>query len=405
MSAAPVIDLFAGAGGWDEGLRSLGIAPLGIELDPDACATREAAGHPTLQADVAALDPLDFAPCPLLIGSPPCPTFSAAGDRLGHLLTSIILDCARATMRGDDTRQVARAEACRVLHPIVLRAEEAKARKRGRPVDLAKVERKARRDADMSLLVVEPLRWAVALQPGLIALEQVPGVLLLWHAFGDLLRPLGYSVWAGKLSAETFGVPQTRERAFLLASLHGPVEPPRATRQAYEPGVPAQELHTLEGTLLPWVSMAEALGWGATGRPVTTLTAGSNRQGSHNPLDGGSGSRATKDGLLVGRQMAEGEGESVGGWGYERPSTTVAGDPRLGSPGHRDREGGERQFQQNAVRVTLEEAAILQGFPPDYPFQGSRTARFTQVGNAVPPPLTRAVIEALLAPAGGNEQP
>lgn len=33
------VDLFAGAGGWDEGIRPLGIQPLGVELDPDACAT------------------------------------------------------------------------------------------------------------------------------------------------------------------------------------------------------------------------------------------------------------------------------------------------------------------------------------------------------------------------------
>lgn len=91
--------------------------------------------------------------------------------------------------------------------------------------------------------------------------------------------------------------------------------------------------------------------------------------------------------------------QSEGKWVRKRPATTLAGDPRLGSPGHRDREGGERQFQPDAVRVTLAEAAILQGFPPDYPFAGSRTKQFEQVGNAVPPPLARAVIEALVGEA------
>lgn len=74
------IDLFAGAGGWDWAARELGLDPLGIEWDADACATREAAGLRTLKADVAALNPEHFRPCRMLIGSPPCPTFSAAGN-------------------------------------------------------------------------------------------------------------------------------------------------------------------------------------------------------------------------------------------------------------------------------------------------------------------------------------
>lgn len=34
-----IVDLFAGLGGWDLGARSIGLPdPLGIELNPDACA-------------------------------------------------------------------------------------------------------------------------------------------------------------------------------------------------------------------------------------------------------------------------------------------------------------------------------------------------------------------------------
>lgn len=79
------VDLFAGPGGWDIGARRLGIEPLGIELDAAACSVRThiAAGHRTLQADVAQLDPLDF-PCELLIASPPCTAFSMAGKGAGR---------------------------------------------------------------------------------------------------------------------------------------------------------------------------------------------------------------------------------------------------------------------------------------------------------------------------------
>ena len=69
----------------------------------------------------------------------------------------------------------------------------------------------------------------------------------------------------------------------------------------------------------------------------------------------------------------------------ERPATCVQGDPRLGRPGHKDREGGESQFEVDSVRITVQEAAILQSFRADYPFQGTKTAKFRQVGDSMPP--------------------
>ena len=36
-------------------------------------------------------------------------------------------------------------------------------------------------------------------------------------------------------------------------------------------------------------------------------------------------------------------------------------------------------------------AAMLQGFPPDWRFAGSKTAAYRQVGNAFPPPVAAAI--------------
>jgi len=80
-------------------------------------------------------------------------------------------------------------------------------------------------------------------------------------------------------------------------------------------------------------------------------------------------------------------------WVHERPSTSVMGDPRIGRPGHKGREnGGESHFAVDSVRITPEEAAALQSFPPGYPFQGTKTAVFRQIGDAVPPLLAAHVL-------------
>lgn len=167
-SRSVVLDLFAGPGGWSEGLRMLGLSDIGIEWDEAACATRAAAGHLTIRADVS-----QYTTGPFLgkvwglIASPPCQDFSVAGKMAG-------------------------------------------------------------RTGEKGQLIDDVPRWVDHLRPEWIAFEQVPPALPVWEEFAFLFRRWGYAVWTGILDAADYGVPQNRLRAFLLAH-RGIVRPPVPT--------------------------------------------------------------------------------------------------------------------------------------------------------------------------------
>lgn len=394
-----ILDLFAGAGGWEEGLRALGHRALGVEQDQTASATAVAAGHERLNADVAALDPRDFAPLWGLIASPPCQAYSVAGHKLGRRDKQHVLACARDLAAGRDTR-ASRLRDCQ---------------------------------DDRSLLTVEPLRFALALRPSWVALEQVPPVAELWSIFAELLGEHGYSSVVGVLSAERYGVPQVRKRAFLIASTEGEVKLPEPSHRSFNSRrhkTPEDELH-----LPGWVSMAEALGWGdepailrsnhtnsgrhpggaprSLDRPAFTLMSSSRawKIEPAPPSRGRPGQRAKRGSerppedcrrhgeRQANRRKQEAQCEEAPAWAHRRPATTVVGDPRVLGPGSWPRNGApSARVRGKPVRVTVEQATVLQGFRHDYPWQGSRAERFTQIGNAVCPPVASRVLREAMRP-------
>jgi DNA (cytosine-5)-methyltransferase 1 len=250
------------------------------------------------------------------------------------------------------------------------------------------------------LLTVEPLRFTLALRPRWVALEQVPAVLELWSVFAGLLSAHGYHTAAGILSAERYGVPQTRKRAFLVASLDGPVQLPPPTHRSYNSR--RAEIPDDEHGLEPWISMAQALGWPAS-QPASGLTARA-RSWTRRPCDwawrnGTRGRACVRFSNSPAPTLLAQGGQT---WTRRRPATTVACDRRVQPPGHKENASDPPgRYQQrrgvNAVRVTVEQAAVLQGFPADFPWQGAQTRQFMQIGNAVPPPLARAVLEQAIA--------
>lgn len=233
-------------------------------------------------------------------------------------------------------------------------------------------------------LVWQPLRWATELRPRFVALEQVEDVLPIWQIVAARLRELGYSTWTGKLLAADYGVPQTRTRAVLAARLDGVAVPPAPTHAADD------GMDLFGSQLPPWINMAEALGWSDEVAYRRSRGAGLAERHGDRPDTPASRPAPT----ITGKSRSD-------VWVLTRPATTVCGDPRIGRPGHKAWDKGEGQFQNGSVPVTVEEAAVLQSFRADYPWQGSKSSRHQQVGNAVPPLLAAAVLRPLLASAAG----
>lgn len=353
---------YAGPGGACEGLRTLGLTPVGIEWDAAACATRAAAGHLTIRADLATYRP-HHRPGTVegYWSSPPCQTFSSAG-------------------KGDGRDQLD---------------------------DLAAVIHAERwTDADLfdprTRHVIDAARTAVELAPEWVAMEQVPAVLPLWRALAHVLERHGYSTWCGVLCAADYGVPQTRRRAILMASRVGAVSPPVPTH-AERPGMFGER---------PWVSMADALGWSGwvdrrqtgapivpTSRPAPTVTgiAGSKGQWPVKRERSGDRSEETFDAsgpaqALTSKarswEVRHGAMSNAAVRTIDQPAATVLaswdnGDTKLYPP------------EGDPIRLTVRDALILQGFDPNYPVQGSRSKQFEQIGNAVPPPLAAHIVAAL----------
>lgn len=98
------------------------------------------------------------------------------------------------------------------------------------------------------------------------------------------------------------------------------------------------------------------------------------------------------------RENRVGSGSPTLEWPWERPSTTVTSRAGLPPPGHHD-ESFAIMSLPDAIVLSERAAAILQGFPDDgsWTFCGrTKKARWSQIGQAMPPALAEAVARAIV---------
>lgn len=341
MKPLCAVSLFSGAGGMDVGFVKAGFQVVAAnELDAFACRTyRE--NHPgtlLLEGDILQHLPrlADFQGCDVVFGGPPCQGFSVAGR-----------------MDLDDPRSqlvFAFAKAVGCLEPRVFVMENVKA--------LASLEK------------FSHVREA------------------LFRAFSRL----GYSVSMHVLNARDHGSAQNRERVFFIGM--------RDAGQTLSPA-------TFQMRQKPVVSVRDVIQHlGPAGSPTNPRVCKARITLATRPVL----RRSPYAGMLFNGQ---GRPLNPDGWSCTLPASMGGNRTPIIDERHLY-EHGESWVEQyheklwngaeptpgaavppNLRRLTVDEAALLQGFPPDYIFVGPQSKIFCQIGNAVPCSLAEAVAGAV----------
>lgn len=238
-------------------------------------------------------------------------------------------------------------------------------------------------------LLYEFARLARSTKPEIITMENVPSVArhAVFSDFVSTLEKLNYQVWHDVVECESYGVPQTRRRTVLLASLLGPIDMIAPTRK--KPKTVKQAIGRLTPIEAGGRSLRDRL---HTSSKLTKLNM--RRMKASKP---GGTWRDWPKSLVAECHRSETGRTYPGVYGrmeWDKPAPTMTtqcfgfGNGRFGHP-EQDR------------AISLREAAILQGFPRSYKFvPRDNVVEFRTVGrlvgNAVPVDLGRAIARSIL---------
>ena len=205
-----LISLYTGAGGLDLGFEAAGFeTAVAVEIDPEAVATlRHNRGWPVIDRDIHTVSSqqllkaagLEAGEADALIGGPPCQPFSKSGYW-----------ASGDTLRLDDPRAGTLGAYLRVLRDTL------------------------------------PKTFLLENVPGLAYQKKSEGLELITRTIRRINRECGtsYTLTVAKLNAADFGVPQVRERVFVIGARDG---------QEYSFPEPT---HALNGYTTAWDAMGD----------------------------------------------------------------------------------------------------------------------------------------------------
>jgi DNA (cytosine-5)-methyltransferase 1 len=326
------LSLFSGGGGLDIAFHDAGFDIVQmIEVESRYVETLRAnsrTGRLLEGAKVLCLDICDYEPdagstIDFIIGGPPCQTFSAAGRR------------ASGVSGTSDPRGTLFSEYARILH---------------------------------------------RLQPAGFLFENVYGITgaqdgLAWKEIQEAFKSVGYSIHSRVLDAADYGVPQHRERLFIVGIREGEYQFPCPTHGPDSPG--GHPFYNAGRAVLNAdVSLAQQGLGGRFGHLLKDIPPGLNY------------SFYTKE---------MGHPSPVFSWRSKFSDFLYKADPDRPARTIKA-QGGQYTgpFSWENRPFTIAELKRLQTIPDDYEIVGGRQAAIEQIGNSVPPQIGRMLALSIL---------
>ena len=360
------VDLFAGAGGMTLGFEQAGFDILAsVEIDPIHCAihkfnfpfwtvicksVEETTGKEIRNSSQIANQEID-----VVFGGPPCQGFSLMGKR-----------------SFDDPR---------------------------------------------NSLVFHFIRLVVELQPKFFVLENVKGMTVGKHQefIAEIINQFtesGYQVDANYqvLNAANYGVPQNRERLFLLGSRQN-IELPKYPDKMIFPNLKSptvwdalQDLPVIENYpelyQQDWI-ITEFSNPSNYAKKLRNLEIAKNnysyqRQYDHNLLTSSLRSKHSPESMERFASTPHGKIESISRF-HKLDPHGLCNTLRAGTPSNKGAFTSPRPIHPFIPRcITVREAARLHSYPDWFRFHPTKWHGFRQIGNSVPPLLAQAVAEEII---------